>query len=335
MSAARVKAVVVGAGLMGRWHAHAIRRSGGAIAGVVDTDAARAAQLARECQGASTYLDLSTALQARSPDVVHVCTPLASHVALIREALEGRCHVLAEKPITPTAGETELLLALALSQGRMLVPVHQFPFQHGVSELLARRSELGRLLHLDVNLASAGVQGTGFHPDSVVADFLPHCLALTRAVLGVSLRDASWRVAKLRDGEWRVHAHIPAMSVAYLISMATRPTFAEMRLLGERASAFVDLFHGYCVIDSAKVSRAAKTARPFRVAGKSLIAAASNLARRGLRAEPAYPGLNELVRQMYRAMGDQGASPILPDEVLDIAVVRDLLIAMSAEDASW
>lgn len=326
---------MVGAGLMGRWHAHAIRRSGGAITAVVDSDAPRAAQLAQECEGARTYADLSGALDAESPDVVHICTPLASHVALIREALERRCHVLAEKPVTPSAGEAELLLALALSQGRLLVPVHQFPFQHGVLDLLARRSELGPLLHLDVNLASAGAQGTAFHPDSVVADFLPHCLALTSAVLGVPLREACWRVDKVRDGEWRVHGRMLSMSITYLISMATRPTFAEMRVLGERASAFVDLFHGYSVIDSETVSRAAKAARPFRVAGKSLVAASSNLARRGLRAEPAYPGLNELVRRMYRAIREQVPSPIPPDEVLDIAVVRDLLIAMSDKDAPW
>lgn len=335
MNLARVKAVVVGAGLMGWWHARAIRRSGGTITGVIDSDALRAAQLAKECGGASTYVDLSSALDAQPPDVVHVCTPLASHVALIREALERRCHVLAEKPIAASAGDTQLLLGLALSQRRLLVPVHQFPFQQGVLDLLARRGELGPLLHLDVSLASAGAQGTAFDADSVVADFLPHCLALTRAVLGVPLRNARWRVAKGRAGEWRVQGEILGRSVTYLISMATRPTFAEMRVLGERASAFVDLFHGYSVIDSERVSRASKAARPFRVAGKSLFAASSNLARRALRAEPAYPGLNELVRQTHRAVRDQAPTPIPPDEVLDIAVVRDLLIAMSEKDTPW
>lgn len=320
---------------MGRWHAHAIRRCGGAIAGLVDSDASRAALLSRECEGASTYPDLASALDAESPDVVHVCTPLATHGALIRDALEARCHVLAEKPLVPSAEETQSLLALALARGRLLVPVHQFPFQHGVQELLARRSELGQLVHLDVSLASAGAIGTGLRADAVVADFLPHCLALTRAVLDVSLRDVRWRVSNASDGEWRVQGRVGGISVALLVSMATRPTFAEMRVLGDRASAFVDLFHGYAVVDSGTVSRAAKAARPFRIAGKSLVAASSNLARRGLRAEPAYPGLNELVRRMYRAIRDGVASPILPDEVLDVAVVRDRLIALGDRDAPW
>ena len=334
MSRARLDAVIVGAGLMGRWHAHAIRQCGGAVVGIVDTDTARAKTLATACGGVAVFGELQRALDAVSPAVVHVCIPLHTHVAMIRAALDRDCHVIAEKPLTRTAAEAEVLCAFAESRHRQLHVVHQFPYQQGVVELLARREELGALVHLEVNMASAGASHAVGTADTVVADILPHCLSLTRQFIAAPIQLLPWQVARVRDGEWRVTAQHDVVSVAFLLSMSARPPFAEMRLLGDRASAFVDLFHGYSVIDHGSVSRAAKTARPFRVAGRSMMAAATNLARRSLRAEPAYPGLNAFVREAYRAIGAETASPARSEEIIDVARARDRLIALSGWSAT-
>ena len=325
-----MKGIVVGAGLMGGWHAHAIAATGASVVGVVDSDPARAAALAARYKGARPFALLESALSSVAADVVHVCTPTTTHGTLIRTALDAACHVLAEKPLAPTADETRDLLARAGSAARLLVPVHQFSFQRGVLALLDRLSTLGPIVHIEAGTASAGAAGTAGSEDVIVAEIVPHFLGLTRRVLRVELGGQPWAVVRSRPGEWRVNTACGATAVSYLVSMTGRPTFAELRVLGERGSARLDLFHGFVVFESGAVSRSAKLGRPFSVAGRSLLAASANLARRALTGEAAYPGLRELVRQFYRAARGDGASPILPDETLDIALARDHLIALSA-----
>jgi predicted dehydrogenase len=326
----QVRAVIVGAGLMGRWHAHAIRKAEGRVVAVVDVDRSKAVALAQRIPMAKAFPSIEAALGAGAADVVHICTPSGSHAAFVRAALGGRCHVLAEKPLAETAEETADLLATAAAAGRLLVPVHQFGLQRGILQILASRSELGHITHLEFACASAGAAGRSPEcADEVAAEILPHALGLTRQILAITLEQQRWSVLKPRPGEWRVTGHCGDTSVEYLVSMATRPTFAELRVFGERASARADLFHGFAVIDKSPVSRTSKAARPFRMAIGSLFAASANLAQRAIQQESAYPGLTELVRRVHFAAMGQGRSPILPSDTLDIAETRDQLIALA------
>jgi predicted dehydrogenase len=325
-----VRALIVGAGLMGRWHAHAVRQAGGRVLGVIDVDRSKAIALAQGFPGAQAFGSLEDALAAGAADVAHICTPSGSHAALIRSAMTGRCHVLAEKPLAETAEETADLLAAAASAELFLVPVHQFGLQRGILQVMASRSQLGPITHLEFACASAGAAGRSAEgADAVAAEILPHALGLTRQLLEVTLAEQRWSVAKPCPGEWRVSGQCGDTSVGYLISMATRPTFAELRVLGERASARADLFHGFAVLDKASVSRVSKAARPFRVAAGSFVTASRNLAQRVIDHEPAYPGLIELVRRVHLAAAGRGPSPILPADTLDIAKARDRLTALT------
>lgn len=315
---------------MGRWHAHAIRRTGGVVAGVVDPQAARANALAARLPGARSFPGLEAALETLQVDVVHVCTPSNMHGPLVRTALAARCHVLAEKPLAQTSPETADLLATAASVERLLVPVHQFGFQRGVLRLLACRQRLGSIVHIEAACASAGAEGgSESAADAIAADILPHFLGLSRSLLGVALASQRWSVVRSRPGEWRVMGQCGAVSIGYQVSMMARPTFAELRVLGERASARADLFHGYAVLERGGVSKSSKVARPFRLAAGSLVAAARNLGQRFIQREPAYPGLAELVRRMHRAARGEGPVPITAGETLDIAETRDRLIALA------
>ena len=248
----------------------------------------------------------------------------------MRVALTARCHVLAEKPLAPTA-ETTNLLAVAASAERLLVPVHQYGFQPGVLRLMASWSLLGRITHLEVACASAGAQGGSAEcADAVAAGILPHFLGLSRQLLDITLAEQQWSLVRPRPGEWR--AQCREVSIGYLMSMATRPTFAELSVLGKRASARADLFHGFAVFDKSPVSQGLSRPRDHFEWPPACCSPRRGSGATRHQLEPAYPGLSELVRRVHLAAMGQGTSPILPAETLDIAEARDRLIALARPD---
>jgi predicted dehydrogenase len=151
-----VRAAVVGAGLMGRWHAAELSRAGGVVVAVADRDAGAAATLARSHPGAGAFAEASAMLRDASPEVVHVCTPTASHVELTGRCLEAGAHVLVEKPLAPDAAATEALLEHAERSGLAACPVHQYPFQPGATRARRDLPRLGRLVLVEATACSAG-----------------------------------------------------------------------------------------------------------------------------------------------------------------------------------
>jgi predicted dehydrogenase len=321
-------AAIVGAGLMGSWHAHAIARLGGRITAVVDADAERAGRFARRWSGARVFSDVDALLDAGGSEPVHVCTPAATHIPFISAALSAGRHVLAEKPLAETAEETAALVRIAEARGRLLVPVHQFAFQSGFRALQRRLPRLGRIRHVDFRACSAGAD---VHDDAaraaVAADILPHALALFARLLPLSIATLRWRVLQPMAGEIRALAEADTLVAGLLVSLTGRPTAAGLSVIGECGTGHVDLFHGFHVFEAGDVSRSRKVLRPFTLAARTLAAAAANLVRRSLRREPAYPGLRELVHAFHRAAAGDVPSPISTEETLAVAVARDRILA--------
>lgn len=323
-----LRAVVVGAGLMGRWHADAIAHAGGRVAAVVDTDIGRARALAARHGGALVTADLESAAREASPAVAHLCTPLETHQPLASIAVALGLHVVVEKPMAPSASTTQSLLALAEAGGVLIVPTHQFLFQRGALRAQRALASLGPVHHVDAVACSAGADGgSDADRDRVASEILPHPLALTTRILARPLAEASWQVQHPAAGELRASAAVGASSVSILISMRGRPTRNTLRITAERATVHLDLFHGFAVFEGGAVSRGRKILHPFALSGRTLLAAGTNLAARALRAESAYPGLRELVRRFYEAVRRGGESPITARETVDVAAARDAIVA--------
>ena len=322
-----VRAAIVGAGLMGRWHARAIAHAGSVVAAVVDADQARAAALAAEFPGALAATSLATA-KTEGVEVVHICAPLDAHEVLAREAIGMGMHVLAEKPLLDTAPATAALLELASQRGVLLCPVHQFPFQRGVREIIARLAEIGPVLHIQTLSCSAGAgSGDAASRDRVAADILPHPLSLAAAILATAMADIAWTAQRAAPGELVVVGRCGAVSISMIVSMGGRPTANTLHMIGARGSAHADLYHGFSVMESGEVSRARKILHPFALAGANLVAAGTNLLRRAASGESAYPGLRELVAAFHGAVTSRAPSPIAPGRVLDISAARDAILA--------
>jgi predicted dehydrogenase len=326
------RAIIVGAGLMGRWHGEAAARAGADIAVVVDLDDRRAHGLARRF-GATTAPSLESVPPAGDPTVVHLCTPTASHVALTRLALDRGAHVLVEKPLAEDPADAQALLALAHQRQRLLCPVHQYPFQRGVAQVRARAAALGVLRHLDMVMCSAGADGQDDEaPDRVAFEILAHPLSIAEALVPDSAGPLQWSGFTTGPGEWRVLGLGAGVSFSLLISMSGRPTTNTLTIVGDKGTAHLDLFHGFATIEGGAVSRARKIVKPFARAAALGVGAAGNLAGRVRRREPAYPGLWELVAGFYGAVRSGSAAPVDPDEA--VRIVRDAAVIRRAVAAS-
>lgn len=117
-----LRAAVIGAGYLGRFHAQKYAAIEGCkLEAVVDVRPEVARQVAAEC-GARPETDYRTL--AGQVDVASVATTTPRHCEIASWLLQAGVHVLVEKPITTTVAEAESLIALARSSGCVLQVGH-------------------------------------------------------------------------------------------------------------------------------------------------------------------------------------------------------------------
>jgi predicted dehydrogenase len=119
---AAIRVGVWGVGTWGEKHArvfHALDEA--ALAGVWDTDVARAAEVA-ERYGTRAFPSAAALLAAC--EAVTVATPTVEHRAAVEQAARSGRHVLVEKPMAPTLEDAEAMRAAAARAGVTLQVGH-------------------------------------------------------------------------------------------------------------------------------------------------------------------------------------------------------------------
>ena len=145
-----------------------------------------------------------------------------------------------------------------------------------------------------------------------------------------TLQNQEWIVTRPVAGEFRATLTVSHVCFSILISMSSRPTVASLRLLGTMGTIHIDLFHGFCVIETGAVSRWRKIVRPFDLSSRTLFIAGGNLVKRALRNEPAYPGLRDLIECFYSAVTAQSQAPIRPADAIQIASICERLVSTAS-----
>jgi predicted dehydrogenase len=113
----RIRAGIVGVGFMGTVHARAVRRAGGVVSRIVGSTPESSRAGAERIGAEFAAESVEELLAADDVDVVHVCTPNATHAPLVRAAIAVGKHVICEKPLAVDAGEAAELVALAAEAG--------------------------------------------------------------------------------------------------------------------------------------------------------------------------------------------------------------------------
>ncbi|MGD1211916.1 MAG: Gfo/Idh/MocA family oxidoreductase [Candidatus Acidiferrales bacterium] len=132
MSEKPIRVAVVGVGEFGRNHVRLWRELEGAeLAGVADTNAERARQVAAEF-GTHVFADLD-ALAAAQVDAVSLAVPTKEHARIGCRLLDAGLDVLVEKPMAASLEEADRLIASARRSGGILQVGHVERFNPAVA----------------------------------------------------------------------------------------------------------------------------------------------------------------------------------------------------------
>jgi predicted dehydrogenase len=173
----KIRAAVVGAGYLGRFHAQKYAQLPDCeLVGVVDSQAQVAARVAAEVR-APAWGDFRELLG--KVDAVSVVTPTPTHYEIARAFLEAGAHVLVEKPITESAAQAEQLIVVARQAGRVLQVGHLERFNPAI---LAAESLLSAPRFIECHrLAPFRERGTEIN---VVLDLMIHDIDLVQMIVG-------------------------------------------------------------------------------------------------------------------------------------------------------
>src|SRR5260221_3132856 len=146
-----LRAIVLGAGYAGQGHAIALRLAGVEIAGMASRTAEVGAKIAASLQIPRYRSDWREMLPQERPDIVAVGSPGGTHLEMISAALEAGCHVLADKPLATTAGDSRLLFELAKSKGVKTAYAASYWYQPQAlfARELVRLGVLGRVFEVE------------------------------------------------------------------------------------------------------------------------------------------------------------------------------------------
>jgi predicted dehydrogenase len=181
----RLRAGVVGLGMMGRNHARVYDELSDDVelVAVADPDPAalRRATTGRAARG---YGDADRMFAEEELDLVSVASPTSLHLPIVLAALEAGVSVLVEKPIAGDRESAERMIAAARDAGKLLTVGHIERFNPAVRELKRRLSEneLGRLFQ--VKATRLGPFPARIRDVGVVVDLAPHDLDIMRYLVG-------------------------------------------------------------------------------------------------------------------------------------------------------
>ena len=135
----------------GHWPSYAASPEVEIIA-VMDPSSARQEAAKKLNPSMRAYGTVEDLFRHEQLDFVDICTPPSSHASLAIQALEKKCHVLCEKPLTLKESDYQELSKALKATDRVLFTVHNWKFapifQRAFS--LIRENRIGRVWHVEI-----------------------------------------------------------------------------------------------------------------------------------------------------------------------------------------
>ena len=181
--AQQVPANVIRFGVIGYgyWGPNVVRNlgslPGACITGLCDKSGQALHRASQTYPGLKLSSDSAELIRSPLIDAVAVVTPVWTHYALAKAALENGKHVFVEKPFTSTVAQAEELVELADKRNLKIMVDHTFLFTGAVRKIrqLIDEGTLGNLYYYDSTRVNLGLFQ---HDVNVIWDLAPHDLSI-------------------------------------------------------------------------------------------------------------------------------------------------------------
>src|SRR6202163_773031 len=178
-----ISAEVIRFGIIGYgyWGPNIVRNlgslSGACVASLCDKNVPALRRAAQTYPGLKLSSDSAELIGSPLIDAVAVVTPVWTHYALAKAALENGKHVFVEKPFTTTVAQAEELIELAEKRNLKIMVDHTFLFTGAVKKIrqLIDDGILGNLYYYDSTRVNLGLFQ---HDINVIWDLAPHDLSI-------------------------------------------------------------------------------------------------------------------------------------------------------------
>lgn len=238
---------VIGCGYWGPNHIRnfsSLKAAGAQMAAAADTDPARRNHIAELYPGVRMVENGDTILEDREIDAVVVATPVRTHYALARKALEAGKHVLVEKPFVTQVDQADDLVSLSRRQRRVLMVGHTFEYTAAVNRIreIVAAGEIGEVLYVRSLRVNLGL----FQKDiNVLWDLAPHDLSILLYVLqrmpsAVSAVGSAHVTDGVEDVVVLTLEFGPSVMANVIVSWLDPRKVREMTLVGKRKMLVYD-----------------------------------------------------------------------------------------------
>ncbi len=180
----------VGIGVVGcgYWGPNLVRNlaqtPGAQLVACCDLEPERLEWVRQSYPGVQVTTDFQGLLENKEIGAIAIATPISTHYALVKRALNAGKHVLVTKPLAQSVAECQELHALAVRNHRVLAVDHTFLFTGAVRKIkqLVDSGDLGEIYYYDsvrINL------GLFQHDSNVIWDLAPHDISIMIHLLGM------------------------------------------------------------------------------------------------------------------------------------------------------
>jgi predicted dehydrogenase/nucleoside-diphosphate-sugar epimerase len=318
---------IVGSGKMAANHARAVASCTvpAQVVAVADPSEVALAGMRNVAPDAKQFASLTELLAGEGVDVVHICTPPASHVPLAIEALEAGRHIYVEKPFAESANDAERILGIAKARGLKVAAGHQLLHEKPTRVAGELLPSLGHISHIESYFSFRTVRRVpgGRVPlasDLQLLDILPHPVYLLLHFLNLSAAGRPHLLA-LDIGEGgTVHALIKQghLTGSLVVTLEGRPVESYMRVVGTNGAVHADYIRGTVQRQIGPgTSGIDKVLAPFRVAEQLVFGTTAALGVRAMNRQRSYPGLVELFDAFYGAVLTGDPSPVTNENILE------------------